>query len=533
MAPPGWANHPETGEQHPLYSWNLYQSAAHLALIEKVRANRKMDFSSSTKWEAGVPLTDQDREQLLAAFGPLLGKAIAYPDSLTSEERCTVKGWPDDTTRQANLEAVGLGHMTAEEVLAQANPDAGWMTLEQANLVRQRFNARPLDALDWRNGKFGADKFFALKSVETRDEDWAYLQAHLRWRDLSGLDAMQNARRNTRANISTQAAVRKDFEERQANGQLTEWELKIVKATEDVRIEKEARKLAEAKREAECQAIYGTGAIGFGLYRTQELMDLLDEYWEQAADWRDGFFRGKKPRLFRRALKKTLEGEANEFDIMHQAVTGEKGWPLRWKIATCAARELVAPAAAASAFRHDHHTRRYQDNYTLHPRYFLVWDRDGFPPLDNILTENTVVLPEVWVYDAQWEPPADGDGIRDADGYEGRLKVRFLYNVHMHFWPLTRQDGFDMKQLWMEQEDHSKPYPFPGHDVTYENVREKVPWTNEEVPDDVWAQFQDAIVKNQWRPADEGEPYSEGDIVLELPSNFKFPPGVKFPPSKG
>lgn len=71
------------------------------------------------------------------------------------------------------------------------------------------------------------------------------------------------------------------------------------------------------------------------------------------------------------------------------------------------------------------------------------------------------------------------NGVRDADGYEGRIKVRFTYNVLMHFWPLTRQDGFDMKKLWMEQEDHSKPYPFPGHEITYENVREKVPWTHE------------------------------------------------------
>ncbi|KAK8029326.1 hypothetical protein PG991_006382 [Apiospora marii] len=500
--PPAWVKHPDTGQGYSQFSWPLYQSGADLALIEKVRANQKQ----------GVPLSDQDKEQLLAAFGPLTGKALAYPASLTSEERRSVKGWPDNETRQANLEAVGLGHMTAEEVMAKAQNDAGWMTLEQANLVRQRFHARPLDAFDW-NVK-AEDKVFAVKAVETEEETKAYLKAHLRWRELSGLSAMQDLKRKSQRIFAELAANRKDFEERQDKGQLTE---------------EERRKLAEEKRMADCQAIYGTGIIGFGLYRTQELMDLLDEYWEQAADWRDGFFRGKKPRLFLHTLKRTLEGESSEFHVMHKAVTGETDWPLHYKIGTKQARELVAPAAAASVFRHDHRTNHRQDMFqgnskTLHPRYFLVWDRDGFPPLDNIIKDNKVVLPEVWVYDAEWKPPTDGNGIHDADGYEGHLKVRFTYNVHMHFWPLTRQDGFDMKKLWMEQEDHSKPYPFPGHDVTYDNVREKVPWTHESVPADVWAQFQEAVAKGKGRPVDESDSISEGDVVLELPPNFKFPP---------
>ncbi|KAK7928400.1 hypothetical protein PG985_005398 [Apiospora marii] len=515
--PPARVKHPDTGQGYSQFSWPLYQSGADLALIERVRANQKQ----------GVPLSDQDREQLLAAFGPLTGKALAYPASLTSDERRTVKGWPDTETRQANLEAVGLGHMTAEEVMAKAQNDAGWMTLEQANLVRQRFNARPLDALDWKVDGF--DKGFAVEAVQTEEEGMTYVYAHVRWRELSGLDVWEDSRRNSRARFAELAAKRKDLEERMAKGQLTKWELRIEKSKEDSRREKEARKLAEEKRMAELQAVYGTGLIGFGLYKTQELMDLLDEYWEQAADWRDGFFRGKKDRLFQRALKKSLEGEDSEFHVMHKAVTGETEWPLHYKIGTKMARELVAPAAAASVFRHDHRTNRGQDmfqgNYkTLHPRYFLVWDRHGFPALDNILKENTVVLPEVWVYDAEWEPPADGDGIRDADGYEGRLRVRFTYNVHVHFWPLIRQDGFDMKKIWMEQEDHTKPYPFPGHDVTYDNVREKVPWTSDGVPADVWAQFQEAVAKGQGRPAGESEPISEEDVVLELPPNFKFPP---------
>ncbi|KAK8070621.1 hypothetical protein PG997_010824 [Apiospora hydei] len=389
MPPPALVKHPETGQKFREFSWSLYQSAADLALIDKARANRN----------EGVALSDQDRDQLLAAFGPVTGKAMAYPASLTSEERHTVVGWPDKETRQANLEAVGLGHITAEEVMAKVHQEgAGWMTLEQANLVRKRFNARPLDAFDW--SVEGYDKSLAVKAVQTEEESKAYDSAYVRWRELSGLSLRQDIQRTSQKFFAERAAKLKDFEERRAKRQLTARDLEIEESKEKSRREKKARELAVEKLKAEWFAVYGTGPVGFGLYRTQELMDLLDEYWARAADWQDGLFRGKKARLFRRALKKTLEGEANEFDVVHRAVTDEKEQLLmRYKVTTDVARELVArAAAAASVFRHDHRTNRWQENRRVHPRYFLVWDRDGFPPLDSILMDNKVVLPVVWVY---------------------------------------------------------------------------------------------------------------------------------------
>ncbi|KAK7946280.1 uncharacterized protein PG986_010601 [Apiospora aurea] len=396
MPAPSLVSHPETGQKFREFSWSLYQSAADLALIDKARANLN----------EGTPLSDQDREQLLAAFRPVTGKAMAYPTSLTPEERRAVVGWPDNETRQANLEAVGLGHMTAEKVMAKVHEEgAGWMTLEQANLVRQRFNARPLDAFDWSVERY--DKSLTVKAVQTEEEGKAYDSAQVRWRELSGLSLRQDIQRTSQQFFAERAAKLKGFEERRAKGQLT---------ARDLEIEESKEKPPPRERGARAGRRENKGGV--------ELMDLVDEYWAQAADWRDGFFRGKKARVFRRALKKTLEGEANEFDVVHRAVTGEKE-PLlmRSKITTDVARELVAPAAAAaSVFRHDHRRNRWQENRRVLPRYFLVRDRDGFPPLDSILMDNKVVLPEVWVYDAEWEPPADGDGVRDADGYEGRLK---------------------------------------------------------------------------------------------------------------
>ncbi|KAK8135474.1 hypothetical protein PG984_003414 [Apiospora sp. TS-2023a] len=56
-----------------------------------------------------------------------------------------------------------------------------------------------------------------------------------------------------------------------------------------------------------------------------------------------------------------------------------------------------------------------------------------------------------------------------------------IYKVYIRFWPLTRQERFNMKALWLK-EDHSKPYPFPGHEVTYENIRERTFYNGNIVP---------------------------------------------------
>jgi hypothetical protein len=52
-----------------------------------------------------------------------------------------------------------------------------------------------------------------------------------------------------------------------------------------------------------------------------------------------------------------------------------------------------------------------------------------------------------------------------------------------------------MKQLWLEQSDHSKPYPFPGHDINYDNIRDRVPFEGGNIPKDVWQQFAAALVE--------------------------------------
>ncbi|KAH8200214.1 hypothetical protein TruAng_005606 [Truncatella angustata] len=71
-------------------------------------------------------------------------------------------------------------------------------------------------------------------------------------------------------------------------------------------------------------------------------------------------------------------------------------------------------------------------------------DEKGFPPICDIIDDRGAIFPKAWVYDSNWSPPADGDGVCDADGYEGRLRI---------------------KGLWLEQTDKPEPYQFPGSDM--------------------------------------------------------------------
>ncbi|KAK8852065.1 hypothetical protein PGQ11_014544 [Apiospora arundinis] len=231
---------------------------------------------------------------------------------------------------------------------------------------------------------------------------------------------------------------------------------------------------------------------------------LLDHYVAQAeanSSSKIGY-RADSKKILDRAIAKAHRGEGNEFGVMHKALTGEdKQNPdvKRSMLGDVEIQARISPVSETTIFRLM--TRFTQTCYpqpSVHPRYVLVLNSDGFPPLDSIINDAKVVLPEVWVIDADWDPPVEGDGFKDADGYEGRLKVRFRYNFYMHFYPLTKENGFDMKKLWMEQTDHEKPYPFPRQDITYDNVREKVPWTGSEISSDAsMAQFLKLVEKDE------------------------------------
>ncbi|KAK8135149.1 hypothetical protein PG984_007161 [Apiospora sp. TS-2023a] len=293
--------------------------------------------------------------------------------------------------------------------------------------------------------------------------------------------------------------------------------------------EKESSAMSD--EQAESDAIFGREKFGFVLYKTADLPSVLEEYLTEKGDTlasglprTDAFPHLRSfELLWRRFLEQGVFGDYGrhgnlngEFEFVHRALTGAKGRHPAERQVISSQSNFMAPETddgAAAAYRAEHRRRRAlpPDGATdgwhegLHPRYFLVMDKAGFPPVDDVLSINRVALPEVWVYDADWAPPfGDFGQLRDFDGYEGRLRVRFAYNVHINFWPLTHQEGFDLKKLWAQQQDHSKPYPFPGYDLTQEDIRQRVPCKSVAVPWYWWVKMLFVvIIKHQllklWR----------------------------------
>ncbi|KAF3008054.1 hypothetical protein E8E14_006638 [Neopestalotiopsis sp. 37M] len=491
--------HPELDHTYTPGSWELSHTAAEIDRLERAETDP-------------ASLTQEDKEDLIKMFGPLFGKTLADPSSLTLEERRAVVGWPDQVTRKKNLEAAGLGETTAEALLEKIVKDdsAAWMTAEQAHLVLHRFNARPLEEIKWPYVKERGRRAAANK-VETKEERYAYATASAHFKELKGISHAQQMAKRRRIAEQKQEAAQKEFEIRNAEGRLTDLE-RIMLETE------EEHKVAGQQEQIDCDTLFGTNQFGFYIYKAAELHALLAEYVADEANRDESGEPPQEKRQYLRTLNKLWlrflkhkifddpqDGEG-EFEVIHRAVTGKQGRHPAQRLARCWTRKLEPPAADAGACREDHRTRRARaagkedwiDGFN--PRYFLVMDREGFPPIDTIIYFDKVPLAEVWVYDADWEPPSDGDGIRDSDGYEGRLRVRFAYNLYIHFYPLTLQEGFDMKKLWLEQVNHNTPYPFPGHDITYDNLRERVPFEGGNIPQDVWLQFAAAVAEDRGLP---------------------------------
>jgi hypothetical protein len=85
--------------------------------------------------------------------------------------------------------------------------------------------------------------------------------------------------------------------------------------------------------------------------------------------------------------------------------------------------DLEVPATDTAAHKINHRKARSQWKTGPHQQYFLVMDKEGFPPIKNVILRHRAVFPEVWVYDVDWRPPADGNRVHDEDGYQGRLRV--------------------------------------------------------------------------------------------------------------
>lgn len=93
-------------------------------------------------------LTDTER-QLLLSRGDVVGKALAYPSSLTEVERNRVLGWPSPDVVRANIERVTNGELsTAGELFAKAHMDFNSLTEAEKDLLGHNFFAENVTVLD-------------------------------------------------------------------------------------------------------------------------------------------------------------------------------------------------------------------------------------------------------------------------------------------------------------------------------------------------------------------------------------------------
>lgn len=387
--------HPVTGVPYRPGSWELDHSEADLALVSKAMLRND-------------ELTEEEREQIRdmqAMSSPIVVKALADPSLLTEEERHLAMDWPPQEQRRANIAAVGLGDMAPDEILARTAADPGWLrTRAQADLIVNRFNLRqPLPGKDF--WIFPLDQDAADVLVQKPHERFAYIKARQQRGLLTRPDPIWTGARERVTDLESQVEAERVYERSREQGEHC-----LISTPEWIR--RLGRK---------------GGTFGFNIYKTTDLPILFDEFL--AAERKRSSSRllthtvDTFQELWEYFLRQRVFGRSGEIRYMNLLLRAsydtfpERGYMV-WSTGN-----LEAPAADTAAFRNHHRLARTGWETGLHQRYFVVIDKEGFPPIKYIIFRHRAVFPEVWVYDAEWEPPADGDGIHDEDGYQGRLRV--------------------------------------------------------------------------------------------------------------
>ncbi|ETS86563.1 hypothetical protein PFICI_00391 [Pestalotiopsis fici W106-1] len=432
--------HPETGRPYHPGSWELNHSEADRLLVEKAgRSNHE--------------LTDEERDQIRAMpamSSPIIVKTLADPSSLTEEERCLAMDWPPEQQRRANIAGVGLGDMDPDQILAQTAADPGWLrTRAQAELIVNRFNVRPrLPRLDF--WEFPYDQRTADRLVQKKDDFFVYMKARRQQDLLTRPDPIWTGAKEKVTDLENQVEDKRAYERSREHGMHC-----LITTPEWIR---------QLKRE--------DATFGFNIYKTAEVPVLYDEFL--AAERKRPSSRiltmatvDTFQELWKYFMNQRVFGQSGEIRYINLLLRGTNQADLERENMVWTTGDLEAPAADAAAFKNHHRLARAGWENGIHPRYFLVMDKEGFPPIKHVIFRHRAIFPEVWIYDAEWAPPPGVDGIHDEDGYQGRIRMRYPYHTYMYFYPLTLEPGFDLKTLWMEQEDKSKPYPFPWTDIGY------------------------------------------------------------------
>lgn len=423
----GYIKHPETGKMYPPESWEINHTVAEMDLVNKAQQHNGH-------------LTDVEREQLIALSGPIFGKALGNPSSLTEEERRLAMGWPPAEQCRANIAAVGLGDLAPEEILAKIVAGHIWLNREQSLLVVRRFHLNPPPDGDRIRETLPYDQSAANILVATTNEATAFFRAKMQWDRLQPPKSKWARGQARVKQFAIQAADRAREEKDPSRFPLATLEnfplatlsslpLSIL---DGFRPSSPPDGFPPSTPEWVKQVVRERRQLGFNIYKTSDVRTVFDDF-AQLQPRNHAVYRfydlNNRAISFDAFWKYFLDTKVfgDRGDICHMRYLSQATYDthpvcqwMTWFIS-----DLEVPAASDAEYRAHHRSARIQWKGTHH-RYFLVMDLQGFPPITHILRRDSAIFPEVWVCDADWEPPADGDGVHDEDGYKGRVRVRII-----------------------------------------------------------------------------------------------------------
>ncbi len=414
-------------------------------------------------------LADDERERLIhlpELDDPLIGRALAYPLSLTAAERRQVLGWPAEEVVAANIAKVCDGVMIFDDFVERAATDLGFLNFDRAWLILHDYHApssssRSIEKttstegcaaqqLLWTTEQMQAWKNAVLaklgRSVEERERklDRGILSEEEanEERQMQAAAKIEFAKRVWEKEVKQEGFVnltrpQSDMDLYMAyyGRKRDDWLRKIcqdgrqygyaIYRTSEVR---QRHPAAEARFKNETKYLEGDSLL-FQMLKKQSPSSIdpvpvfsapsaavslwsfnrdnpitFDFYWEYYLTFMLSLDTKPVGRAFKRATK-----EADQAAM---------------KFVRCHPLEFEASELDVDAFRDDFQSMRETSALLegIHHRFFLVCATEGTPELYDIFRSGLRYL--VWVVDGDWRPP-EGK-YEDEDGYQGKIKVRLV-----------------------------------------------------------------------------------------------------------
>lgn len=423
------------------------------------------------------PLSDEERPKLLELpdlEAPVLGKALAFPNSLTEEEKMEVLLWPPDEIRRANVAQVAGSSVSLEEFLHRASTDVGFLTFDRIMFVFNDYNILP-DDIDWNREK-SLEREEAQMMVMPELEKEVLRNAEFALRG-AGLSSQMEKLLAGELNEEDAAEERRKFALYRKRYDELVWDQEVLQD------EATFRKPANPKSEEDLYLFYFSNEakkqvqdivsqrkeLGFVFYPTAELRTVHIAAAEDFRTGNGGGFSRNADFNLRLAINHTLVMEGNNDEelarLRREGLAGLPFWPVReitvpfdfyfkeyLRFMLHSSKDTIPARIIGHAYGQEErsfvkliryqiadieasetdlrpfrkHFRELRDvseiKTGLDDRHFVLCSSDVTP--DVCKAGASATQRQVWVIDADWEAPPGKTS--DDDGYQGKLKVSTL-----------------------------------------------------------------------------------------------------------